>query len=285
MKTNGTDMKVTALAPWFGGKRNLASRIVDLMRPHRSYWEPFCGSMAVLLAKPPAAMETVNDLNADLVNLARVVADPILGPKFHRHVRRLFMSEVLFREAQQRIINEETDSADPLPRAIDYFVTSWMGIGGVAGTKRTNYQFAYRYTHNGGSAATRYHSAVASVPAWRGRLRKVSILRVDALALLGNIADADETVIYVDPPYFDQARYMHNVDHEALAAALHRFGRAQVLLSYYDHSELDRLYPGWHRRSFDVSKALAHQAKRGGSQVRATEVILSNLPWESGTLF
>ncbi|KKK94504.1 hypothetical protein LCGC14_2682220 [marine sediment metagenome] len=46
--------KIKAIAPWFGGKRNLAPKIVDALGDHRVYWEPFCGSMAVLMAKPPS---------------------------------------------------------------------------------------------------------------------------------------------------------------------------------------------------------------------------------------
>lgn len=45
-------MKITALAPWYGSKRTLAPRIVEQLGEHRAYWEPFCGSCAVLFAKP-----------------------------------------------------------------------------------------------------------------------------------------------------------------------------------------------------------------------------------------
>ena len=51
--------RIGAILPYFGGKRNLASRIIDFLGPHRVYWEPFCGSMAVLFAKEPVVMETV----------------------------------------------------------------------------------------------------------------------------------------------------------------------------------------------------------------------------------
>lgn len=46
MKTQEFDrsMKIKALAPWFGAKRNLAPVIVGLLGEHRIYWEPFCGS-------------------------------------------------------------------------------------------------------------------------------------------------------------------------------------------------------------------------------------------------
>ena len=48
---------------YFGGKLTLAERIAALLPPHQHYVEPFAGSLAVLLAKPPSPMETVNDLD------------------------------------------------------------------------------------------------------------------------------------------------------------------------------------------------------------------------------
>ena len=49
-----TKPKITAISPWYGSKRILAPRIVELLGDHKMYYEPFCGSMAVLLAKPAA---------------------------------------------------------------------------------------------------------------------------------------------------------------------------------------------------------------------------------------
>ncbi len=66
-----SEMKVTAPVPWAGAKRKLAPWIVAELGRHRSYWEPFCGSMAVLMAKPVASHENVNDLHGDLINLLR----------------------------------------------------------------------------------------------------------------------------------------------------------------------------------------------------------------------
>ncbi|MEU0568870.1 hypothetical protein ABZ297_26305 [Nonomuraea sp. NPDC005983] len=36
-----------------------------MLPEHTHYIEPFCGSLAVLLAKLPARLETVNDLDRD----------------------------------------------------------------------------------------------------------------------------------------------------------------------------------------------------------------------------
>lgn len=60
---------------YYGGKTRLASRIAALLPDHQQYVEPFAGSLAVLLAKPPARKETVNDLDGDLVGFWRTLRD------------------------------------------------------------------------------------------------------------------------------------------------------------------------------------------------------------------
>ena len=56
-----------------GSKWNLASKIVDLMPDHKSYLEPFFGSGAVLFTKTLSSIETVNDLNDDVINLFKII--------------------------------------------------------------------------------------------------------------------------------------------------------------------------------------------------------------------
>lgn len=277
-------MKVTALAPWFGGKRTLAARIIEELGPHRIYWEPFCGSMAVLMRKSACVMETVNDLHGDLVNLARVIQDGTLGPKLYRRLRRTLMCEQLHREAAERHRERGymVDRPADLDAAYDYFLCAWLGRNGVAGTSSYNQGFCARYTAGGGHAATRWDSVVSSIPAWRRRLRNVTIMCRDGFELLPKIADDPGTAIYCDPPYLVKgAKYVHDFDsqdHERLADALSRFRRTRVVVSYYDHPRLDELYPGWTKRHLNVSKALVHQGRRGASDVRAPEVLLVNGP-------
>jgi hypothetical protein len=51
----------------------IAERIVSVLPEHGHYVEPFAGSLAVLLAKRPSRMETVNDLDGDIVNHWKVL--------------------------------------------------------------------------------------------------------------------------------------------------------------------------------------------------------------------
>lgn len=273
------EAKIKAIAPWFGGKRTLAPEIVAELGPHRAYWEPFCGSMAVLMAKPPATMETVNDLHNDLINMARVIQSPELGSLLYRRLRRTVMHEALYDEARQGL-----GAGGEVDRAWSYFVSSWLGRNGMAGLpdNRVGKSFCVRYTKNGGHGATRFLGCVDSIPAWRRRLRNVTILQRDAFQVIERIEDAAGVVIYCDPPYLKKSMdYAHDFGadgHERLAELLCRFTKTRVVLSYYADDSLSDLYPDWTCRSFDVSKATANQAKRGKSEKRATEVLLINGP-------
>lgn len=283
------DMPIKALAPWFGGKRNLAPRIVAELGPHRCYWEPFCGAMPVLLAKPPCSMETVNDLHYDLTNLARVIRDPKAGAQLYRRLRRTWMSEDLFREADEFCRAAEAFGAyssrvlddAKVERAYFYFLVSWLGRNGSSGMPMNRKgTFCVRYTATGGHAARRFHSSVASIPAWRRRMRNVTVLNRDGFALLERIEDAPGTAIYVDPPYLVKgADYLHDFrpeDHRRLAGLLAGFRQSRVVVSYYDHPLLAELYPGWTQVKIPVSRALAHGGRRGANQSKAVEVLLLN---------
>lgn len=282
-----SEAAITSLAPWFGGKRTMAPVIVDALGPHSVYWEPFCGSMAVLLAKPPCRTEVVNDLHGDLVNLARCVQHPALGPALYRRLRRVWFSESQFRECHAEIKANAPPAPGSAPdpgRAFAYFVTSWQGMNGVAGVSATSTNFARRFSSLGGDPAARWVGAVRSIPQWRKRLERVQVLSSDGIDLCEKIEDRPGVAVYADPPYLVKgAKYLHDFaddDHRRLASALCRFRSTRVVVSYYDHPDLAALYPGWHVRRVDATKGMVNSGKRDGKgRTDALEVLLSNLPF------
>ena len=301
------EMPVTALVPWFGSKRNLAPVIVEELGPHKAYWSLFCGSAADLFAKEPCTMETVNDMHGGLINLARVVQDSKLAEQLFAKSYRTMLAKDLFIAATKRLEKRrKVPNTKPDPDwAYDYLLVSWFGRNGVAGTRSYNNGFCVRYTKNGGHAAKRWCSAVESIPAWCERLRQVTVLNEDAFPLLERIEDAPGTAIYLDPPYLIKgAKYVYDFasevpvseaiadgdgekpckrnDHVRLAARARRFRHTRVVVSYYDHPNLELLYPGWSMRKINVSKALAHQGSRGKNDARAVEVLLTNGPCFGG---
>ena len=58
-----------AIMKYPGSKWSMAKRIINLFPEHHSYLEPFFGSGAVLFNKPRSNIETVNDLDGNVVNL------------------------------------------------------------------------------------------------------------------------------------------------------------------------------------------------------------------------
>lgn len=52
-----------------GSKARLADWIIGYFPEHHSYLEPFLGSGAVLFRKPRSPIETVNDLDGEVINL------------------------------------------------------------------------------------------------------------------------------------------------------------------------------------------------------------------------
>lgn len=274
-------MKIKAIAPWFGSKRKIALKIIEIIGSHRVYWEPFCGSMAVLMLKPPCEMETVNDLHGDMINLAKVIQHKELGCQLYDKLTRTLYCEDLFREAKKRWLSGPGGTG--IDRAYDYFVVSWMGINGVSGTARYNYQFATRWCLGGGQGARRWRSVVESVPAWHRRLQNVVILRRDAFELLDNIKDESGVVIYCDPPYFDKSdKYLHDFapdQHAQLAESLQRFRDARVIVSYYDDPRLEGFYDGFNKIELAGSTQLLRNATRGPKKkrrIKQTEILLVN---------
>lgn len=298
---------IKAIAPWFGGKRTMAADVIAELGPHTQYFEPFCGSLAIILAKSPAQKETVNDLHGDAMLLARVVAHPRSAPVLYERLQVAVMSEGLLDDARMRLadpIDGEPDPADEasIERSYWYFVGCWMGRNGTAGTDRQDYQIAVRWTKNGGSPTVRFRNAVASIPAWHARLLNVVILQRDAFTIVDKFEDCVETAIYVDPPYPRETRskfgdgrggkYLHEFAHESslrqaddharLAAALRAYQHDRIVVSTYDCQRYRELFEGWTFIDKTRQKHLHSLGGRGSRPMDAPEVLIVNGPSFTG---
>lgn len=285
-------MKIKAIAPWFGGKRTLAPAIVRELGPHKQYFEPFCGSMAVLFAKEPSKAETVNDLHGDLVNLAVCLQDEFDSRWLYDRTQRTLVSDVLLQQSKEYFAEmPDEDAIGNRERAYWYFVACWMARNGIAGMERTEYQLAVRWTAGGGSPTVRWRSAVESIPAWHQRLQNVVILNRDALKFMDRFEDAAHTAIYVDPPYIRESRshgsYKHDFDagspmfgdeHELIRDILAGYQHARIVVSYYDCERIRELYDGWTFVDQSRQKNLHAQNGRGSRKSVAPEVLIVNGP-------
>ncbi len=243
------------LLRYHGGKWRIAPWIVRHIPPHQRYVEPFAGAASVLIRKPRAASEILNDLDGELVNLFRVVRDQ--GAELRRMLELTPYAREEFAESYEQ-------AQDPIEQARRTLVRSWMGFGSAAVGRRTGFRVNSR--RNGGMPSKEWSTYPDALPAIIERLRGVVIEHRDALDVI-RANDGPGTLHYVDPPYpasvRDEGRdYRYELsddDHCELAEALHGL-RGAVMVSGYDCPLYRDLYRGW--------RIVRHAAvaDRGGSR-------------------
>jgi DNA adenine methylase len=159
---------------YFGGKTTLAPQIAALLPPHRHYVEPYCGSLAVLLAKDPSPMETVNDLDQALVTFWRVLRD---RPGDLARVCALTPHA----RAEQTASYDVSDEPDDLELARRVWVQLTQGR---AGTRRTT-GWRHYVKPSGDTSMTDYLDGyLARMAPAAARLRRVSLECRPALELI-----------------------------------------------------------------------------------------------------
>jgi DNA adenine methylase len=64
-----------AVLKYPGAKWRIADWIISYIPEHRSYLEPYFGSGAVYFNKPQSPIETISDIDGDVVNLFRCIRE------------------------------------------------------------------------------------------------------------------------------------------------------------------------------------------------------------------
>lgn len=234
---------------YHGGKWKLASWIISHFPPHRVYVEPFCGAASVLLRKPRSYAEVISDLDGEIVNLFRVLRDPMRARELERMLR-------LTPFARSEFELSYLPDGDPVEQARRTIVRAFMGFGSTL-TGQWTTGFRSNTKRSGTTPAHDWAGYPDLVPTFVERLAGVVVENRPALDVIQQ-HDGPHTLFYVDPPYPTGSRgerwagraYRHEMtddDHRDLAAVL-RFCRGMVVVSGYACELYDEeLYPDWHR--------------------------------------
>ena len=263
---------------YYGGKMTLAQAIVDLLPAHEHYVEPFAGSLAVLLAKAPARMETVNDLDQDLMTFWRVLRD---------RPDELAAAAALTPHGKAEFeASRDLDVPNELERARRVWVLLTQSR---SNTLRMTGWRHYQDPAGSSSSFPRYlQGYVERMPPAALRLRGVTLECRDALDVIRDYGRHDKVLLYVDPPYLRTSRNSLGyrcemgkpAEHEALAEAL-REAKASVVLSGYDSPLYEDLYAGW-----DTARLDAWTGNGATGEGDRVEVLWSNRPFaREATLF
>jgi DNA adenine methylase len=258
---------------YHGGKFRIARWIISHFPPHRFYVEPYAGAASVLMAKPRAPAEVLNEIDDRIVNVFRVLRDPVSAAALKRRLELTPFSRKEFNAAY----GKPTDDVDAAAKTI---TLSFMGQGSDAVTRgyRTGFRCATRNRDNTAIPAHEWADWPSQIPAFVERLKGVALESVDALALMHRFRAQTTTLFYVDPPYPHSTRSaarsrhgykyeMTDDDHRELAKTLRGLA-GMVILSGYACDLYDRdLFPDWSARSIEA------RADRGRKR---TEVIWLN---------
>jgi DNA adenine methylase len=232
---------------YHGGKFRLAPWILQFFPSHRVYVEAFGGGASVLLRKERSHAEVYNDLDAEIVNLFRVVRDR--GDELVRVVS-------LTPFARAEFANAYGPHADPIEQARRTVVRSFMGFGS-AGASGQSTGFRANSSRSHTTPAHDWSNFPEALAVIVERMSGVVVENRDGLDCM-RAHDAVSTLHYVDPPYVHSTRslrtrapsYRHEMsdaEHRLLGAGLHQL-RGSVVVSGYASSLYDReLFADWER--------------------------------------
>ncbi len=242
-----------------GAKWAIAKWIINHFPEHHSYLEPFFGSGAVLFTKERSAIETVNDLDGDIVNLFSYIrSDP------ERLAKAVYWTPYARSVYETAWENQYTET-DSFQRAVDLYVRMMMGHG----FRTTGEKVGWKNDVQGREAAyaaSQWCNTPERIFEAAERLRGVQIENRPAVELI-NRFNFPNVLIYADPPYLLSTRHgkqykceMSDGDHEDLLAAL-KAHKGPVLLSGYDSCMYNDALRGWYRKEITTYAQTATKRK------------------------
>lgn len=180
------------IAPWIGGKRNLAKRIcaiIDADTAHKTYAEPFVGMGGIFLRRTsrPRA-EFINDRSREVYNLFRILQEHYVA--FLDLLRFQITTQANF----ERLVLVNPDTLTDLQRAARFLYLQKISFGG----KITGRTFGLSRERAGRFNLT---TLEPDLEALHSRLSGVCVTCLDFGDFIRRV-DHHDTLFYLDPPYW-----------------------------------------------------------------------------------
>ena len=225
-----------------GAKNRIADWICEYIPEHEVYLEPFAGSLAVFFAKSQARIETLNDLDKNVVNYFRVVREHAEELAVQLNMTPYSRDEY-YRACEY--IPEDTD----IEKARKFAIRCWQGFG-----CSNLYRNGFRSSQQARSPHTtkEWQSLPDRLMVASQRLKNAQIENLPAAELIQRYNTPD-VFMYVDPPYLHGTRKnylyryeMQDQEHVELLLLLANHP-GKVLLSGYDNEMYNDMLPGWNK--------------------------------------
>lgn len=257
---------VRPIAPWLGGKRNLAKRIcalIDADQAHRTYAEPFVGMGGIFLrrSRRPAA-ELINDRGRDVYTLFRVLQEHYVA------FLDLLRFQITTQENFNRLVSVDPETLTDMQRAARFLYLQRCAFGG----KVSGRNFGLSVDRPGRFNLT---TLEPDLEALHSRLSGVTVTNLDFLDFIRRV-DGPRTLFYLDPPYWgcegDYGKVLFSRERFVDLAGALRGIKGRFILSLNDLPEVRETFAGFRFQEVKTSCSIGSQ----GTQTERAEVLISN---------
>lgn len=268
MKTLLTaDHKARPVAPWLGGKRNLAKRICALIDAddHRTYAEPFVGMAGIFLRRSQRApAEFINDRGRDVYNLFRIIQEHYVA--FLDLLRFQITTQANF----NRLVGVDPETLTDMQRAARFLYLQRLAFGGKVSGRNFG-------VTNDRPARFNLTTLEPDLEALHSRLSGVTIMCLDFAEFIRRV-DSPRALFYLDPPYWgcenDYGKALFSRDRfEELATSLGSL-KGRFILSLNDVQGVRETFKGFRFQEVKTTYTIAGK----GAQPERAEVLISNFP-------
>lgn len=251
---------VSPVAPYIGGKRFLARRLIDLIEtvPHLTYAEPFVGMGGVFLRRRTRPkVEVINDWSLEVATLYRVLQRHYLA------FVELMWFYVTARAEFERLTATDPDTLTDLERAARFLYLQRTAFGGKVDSRH----FGVSHHRSARFDMTRIAPMLDEL---QERLAGVIIERLPWQAFLVRY-DTPETLFYIDPPYWgsegDYGRQLFDrAEFQLMAEALGKV-RGRFILSLNDTPEVRATFGAFEVTSIATSYGIAGKGAQPAREV------------------
>lgn len=249
-------MRYNQIMKYPGSKWKIAEWIIKHFPLHKVYCEPYFGSGGVFFAKQPSYIETINDLNGDVVNLFKVCRE---------RPEELATAIEMTPFARDEYIGCYEITGDEIERARRFLVRHHQSFGATNSNRNS---WRNSQTANSPRCAAVWKQLPQIILDVCDRLKDAQIENVDALQLIERYNDKD-TLLYLDPPYLQDIRKrnmyaneMTDKQHKELLELITK-SKSKVIISAYDNKLYNNYLKGWYTAEKNtIAQAGKHRTEK-----------------------
>ena len=216
-------------------KSKLSKEIVSLFPEHKHYIEVFGWWLSIFFTKQKSQIETINDINSDLINFWEVI-------KNHPQTLSYYLNQMFIsREIFNKIKTGKYIPSNKIERwAYFYYLIT---------------QSFWSRWHNfamSSKAGRKPKNIYKNFQKWAERFKLVTIENMSFDELIKKYNNSSDTFFYLDPPYFNFEKVYKaefKKEQHILLRDLLKNIKGKFLLSYNDCKEIRNLYKDFYIKS------------------------------------